>query len=91
MLIKFAGLAVINSRCLKTLVLGMTYSSAEDGKLLMQALADSHVNTLQELEILSERAWFEGRDQTVSSLLVFLARQSNLQKLSMEGNGLSAA
>lgn len=69
----------------------MTYSSAEDGKLLMQALADSHVNTLQELEILSERAWFEGRDETVSSLLVFLARQSNLQKLSMEGNGLSAA
>ena len=69
----------------------MTYSSAEDGKLLMQVLAESRVSTLQELSITSERVWFEGHDEIVSSLLVFLARQSNLLEFYMGGNGLSEA
>lgn len=45
-LMEFAGLAVINSRCLHTLRIGFTCSSASDGDKFIETLARDDMDCL---------------------------------------------
>ena len=89
-LLEFAGMLATNSTCLKTLWIGNTRTTAEDGDMFMQVLADDDINTLQHLNIFHEDIWFEGdRDECLRSLLVLLNRQTALRSLNMIDSKLS--
>ena len=70
----------------------------------MKILADDHINWLHHLTISYEKSWFgtfiedniskermNDRDECMDSLLILLARQTNLQTLTMNENFTSDA
>ena len=81
-LLEFAGLATTNSSCLHTLHIEST-DTKYDGDKFMKILADDHINWLHHLTINGEIDWIGGRDECLDSLLILLARQTNLQTLTM--------
>ena len=92
MLLEFVALAARRSSCLNTLHIELTYSSAEDGDKFLQALADHSIQSLQHVTISGEKAWFKkDRDGCMAPLLVFLARHTSLESLTMKFNKLSEA
>ena len=58
----------------------------------MQALADSQLDSLKDVCIMNEENWFYNeRDGCLAPLLVLLARQTNLKRLTMCGNNIKPA
>ena len=56
----------------------------------MQALADGRFDSLQNLTIADEKAWFEnGRDDCKDSLVTIIVRQSELKLLDLHDNGFT--
>ena len=49
--------------------------------MFLQVLADHRIHWLQELTLAWEKAWFKDRDGCMQSLIVLLARQTNLKLL----------
>ena len=89
-LLEFAALAVSSSACLQTLHIEGTCSNAVDGGKFMQVLADDRCDSLQNLTIADERAWFEnGRDDCKDSLVTIIARQAELKLLDLHDNGFT--
>ena len=90
-LLEFAGRAITSSRCFNTLYIFKTLSSVSDGAQFLQALADSECNQMTSITIKLEDKWFEDTEECMGPLLTFLAKQTGLQTLQMEFNGLSDA
>ena len=83
-ILDFAGLAATISSYLRTLEIGYTGSSAEDGDKFIQVLSDHHINWLESVEIFGEWNWFENeREECMAPLLVLLARQTSLKTIKM--------
>ena len=49
--------------------------------MFLQVLADYRIHCLQNLTLADESAWFKNRDGCMQSLIVLLARQTNLKLL----------
>ena len=91
MLLEFAAQAATISTCMRTLIIDLTASSAEDGDKFLLALADGTIDSLHHLRISHESAWFKNRDGSIVPLLVLLARQASLKGLEMKWNCMSEA
>ena len=82
---EFAGLAITTSSCFRKLYIGQSGAGAKVGDTFMRVLADHHIHSLEKLT-LDEKPWFEGgRDGCMQSLVILLARQTNLKLLDMTG------
>ena len=80
----FTTEAICTSSCLLVLHLEMTCSSGEEGDMLFKALAEGELKTLEVLKIKYNEAWFANdREGCMDPLLVFLARQAKLLKITM--------
>ena len=55
----------------------------------MSAIADDKIDTLHTLTIADEENWFEGRDGCVDSLVILVARQSELKLPDLRYNGFT--
>ena len=89
MLLEFAAQAALRSTCLNTLHIIGTHSSAEDGDMFLQVLADHTIDSLHHLTISEEHAWFANdRDGCMAPLLALLARQTSLESLTMRSDDL---
>lgn len=93
MFLNFVGeLCSISDNCLETLYLGCTGSTAEDGAQLWQTIADSTIDSLKQLTMYLESAWFsEGREECLMPLVTVLTRQNALETLDMEANELTVS
>ena len=80
---EFASLAVTTSSTLHNLSIKDSRTKAEVGEKFLQVLADHRIHWLQELTLVAESAWFEDRDGCMQSLIVLLARQTNLKLLNL--------
>ena len=62
MLLEFVGQAATFSRCLKLLDIRYTRTKMEIGAAFLQVLADSQINSLENLTINDEPMWFHESD-----------------------------
>ena len=106
-ILEFAGLATTNSSCLHTLHIEDSTTAEDGDKFMKVLADDHinwlhHLTISAEgpwfgtFNEEDEGYWPEwermnDRDECMDSLLILLARQTNLQTLTMEYNGLSAA
>jgi len=66
-----------------------THTSSSYGAQFLQTLADSECNQLTIIKIYDEGKWFRNIEECMGPLLTFLAKQTGLQLLIMNHNGLS--